>query len=50
MARMATVRTADNGMKGVDDYVSGDKSTFGHHQIGGHIARVQSLLIPRSRY
>ena len=37
--------TPGNGMKGVGDYVSGDKSTFGHHQIGGHIARVQGLLI-----
>ena len=37
-----------NGMK--DDYVAGDKSTFDHHQIGEHIARVQSILITRSRY
>ena len=44
----ATEFTPGNGMKGVGDSVSGDKSTFGHHQIGGHIARVQGLLIARS--
>ena len=40
--------TPGNGMK--DIYVAGDESTFDHRQIGGHIARVQSLLITRSRY
>jgi len=41
--------TPGNGMKDADDRVAGDKSTFDHHQTGGHITRVQSLLIARSR-